>query len=93
MALGTGVGAELGVTADADGPAFVADEPLPPEVLPTVETVRALRHRHSEGTHNYNTKTKKREKGKNPAHHKVNMTKMMLILLQQLTFMSENVEK
>lgn len=49
MALGAGVGAELGVAADAHRLAFVADEPLPPEVLPTVETVRALSHCHSEG--------------------------------------------
>lgn len=49
MALGAGVGAELGVAADAHWPAFVADEPLPPEVLTAVETLRALSHRHSEG--------------------------------------------
>lgn len=47
MALGAGVGAELGVAADAHRLAFVADEPLPPEVLPTVETVRAFCHRRS----------------------------------------------
>lgn len=46
MALGAGVGAELGVAADAHWFAFVADELLPTEVLPTVETVRAVRHDH-----------------------------------------------
>lgn len=39
VALGAGVGAELGVAADAHWFAFMADELLPPEVLPTVETV------------------------------------------------------
>lgn len=50
MALGAGVGAELGVAADAHGPSFVADKLLPPEVLSAVETVRAVRHRHDKGT-------------------------------------------
>ena len=49
MALGTVVGTELGVAADAHRLALAADEPLPPKVLPTVETVRALCHRHSKG--------------------------------------------
>lgn len=49
MTLGAVVGAELGVAADAHRLAFVADEPLSPEVLPTVETVWAVGHRHSEG--------------------------------------------
>lgn len=49
MALGTGVGAELGVAADAHRLAFVPDEPLPPEVLAAVETVRAVGHFYSEG--------------------------------------------
>lgn len=49
MTLGAGVGAELGVAADAHRLALVSDEPLSPEVLPTVETVRAVGHRHSEG--------------------------------------------
>ena len=39
MALGAGVGAELGVAANAHRLALVTDEPLPPEVLATVETV------------------------------------------------------
>lgn len=45
MALGAGVGAELGVAADAHRFAFMADELLPSEVLPTVETVGAVGHR------------------------------------------------
>lgn len=49
MALGAGVGAELGVAAHAHRPAFVTDEPLPPEVVSAVETLRAVRHRHSGG--------------------------------------------
>lgn len=39
MALGAGVGTELGVAADTHRPALAADEPFTPEVLPTVETV------------------------------------------------------
>lgn len=39
MALGTGVGAELGVAADAHWLAFMANKPLPSQVLPAVETV------------------------------------------------------
>lgn len=39
MALGAGVGAELGVAADTNRPAFVAYEPLAPEVLPTVKAM------------------------------------------------------
>lgn len=39
MAFGAAVGAELRVAADAHGPTLVADKPLPPEVLPAVETV------------------------------------------------------
>lgn len=39
MALGTGVGAELGVAADAHSLAFITDKPLPPEVLPAVKAV------------------------------------------------------
>lgn len=39
VALGAGVGAELGVAADAHRPAFAPYEPLPPEVFTTVETV------------------------------------------------------
>lgn len=49
MALGTGVGAELGVAADTHWLAFVADKLLPPKVVPTVEAVRAVCHRHSKG--------------------------------------------
>lgn len=48
VALGTGVGAELGVAADAHWFAFMADKLLPSEVLPTVETVRAVCHRRCE---------------------------------------------
>lgn len=39
MALGAGVGAELCVATNAHRPALVTDEPLPPEVLATVETL------------------------------------------------------
>lgn len=39
MALGAGVGAELGVAADTNRPAFIAYEPLSPEVLPTVKAM------------------------------------------------------
>lgn len=54
MALGAGVGAELGVAADAHGPALAAHEPLPPEVFATVEAVRAVGHRCTEGgSHTY----------------------------------------
>ena len=49
VALGAGVGAELGVAADAHGPTLAADEPLPPEVFPTVVTVGALCHGCTEG--------------------------------------------
>lgn len=45
MALGAGVGAELCVAANAHRPPLVTDEPLPPEVLAAVETLRAFRHR------------------------------------------------
>lgn len=45
MALGAGVGAELCVAANAHRPPLVTDEPLPPEVLAAVETLRAVRHR------------------------------------------------
>lgn len=39
MALGTAVGAEFRVAADAHRPTLAADKPLPPEVLPAVETM------------------------------------------------------
>lgn len=39
VALGAGVGAELGVAADAHRTAFATYEPLPPEVFTTVEAV------------------------------------------------------
>lgn len=39
VALGAGVGAELGVAADTHRPAFATYEPLPPKVFTTVETV------------------------------------------------------
>lgn len=42
VALGTGVGAELGVAADAHRLAFVANKLLPSQVLPAVETVGAV---------------------------------------------------
>lgn len=45
VALGAGVGAELCVAANAHRPALVTDEPLPPEVLAAVETLRVFRHR------------------------------------------------
>lgn len=67
MALGAGVGAELGVAADAHRLAFVADEPLPPEVLPTVETVRAVCHRHSSGDSELQRIDKEQRKSSNPA--------------------------
>lgn len=51
MALGAGVGAELGVAADAHRLAFVADVLLSAEVLPAVEAVRAVGHRHSGSRH------------------------------------------
>jgi len=57
MALGAGVGAELGVAAHAHRPAFVTDEPLPPEVVSAVETLRAVRHRHSGGIQSYYRQT------------------------------------
>lgn len=69
MALGAGVGAELGVAADAHRLAFVADEPLPSEVLPTVETVRAVRHRHSEGDSQLREINQEERKSQIQSHH------------------------
>lgn len=71
MALGAGIGAELGVAADAHRPAFVADKPLPRKILPTVETVRALCHRHSERDPQLGQMHQEEKERKNPAHHKV----------------------
>lgn len=51
MALGAGVGAELGVAADAHRLAFIADVPLSPEVFPAVKAVCTVGHRHSRSRH------------------------------------------
>lgn len=68
MALGTGVGAELGVAADTHWLAFVADKLLPPKVIPTVEAVRAVCHRHSKGDSELQQIKQEERKGEHPAH-------------------------
>lgn len=61
MAVCTGVGTEFGVAADTHRPALTADKPLPSEVFPTVETVRAVGHRLTEGdSHLQQTETEER---------------------------------
>lgn len=49
MALGTGVGAELGVAANAHRLALVTDKPLPTQVFPAVEAVGGVCHLGSGG--------------------------------------------
>lgn len=58
MTLGAAVCTELGVAADAHGPALAADEPLTPEILPTVETLRVVCHLPCE--ENYGKQNKRR---------------------------------